>query len=211
MGLDLKAFDKMNSGVYLISSKSAEKAGGCVANTLTQVTVTPVQLVVALHKDNFTTHLIEESCVFTAVTLAQSAKMELIGAFGFSTSKEKDKFSAFQTKTDLNGVPYVCEQVVARTSCKVVKELDAGTHIVFLGEALESEIVDDVEPMSYAYYHTVKKGLTPPKASSYRPPKAVKGFRCKVCGYVYEGDTLPDSYICPICKRGTDVFEPVTE
>ncbi|MFQ7399643.1 MAG: rubredoxin-like domain-containing protein, partial [Neglectibacter sp.] len=111
---------------------------------------------------------------------------------------------------DENAVPYLTEQTVARYSCRVVGKLDAGTHMVFLGEVQEAQVLEEEDAMTYAYYHLVKKGLTPPKASSYRPEPAVKGYRCKICGYVLESDTLPEDFICPICKRGSEAFEPVS-
>ena len=107
-------------------------------------------------------------------------------------------------------MPYVAEQTVARFSCKVIDEVDLGTHILFVGEVLSAERLSDEEPMTYAYYHKVKKGVTPPKASSYQP-KAVKGWRCKVCGYVLESDTIPDDFVCPICGQGREQFEQIFE
>ena len=208
--MDIKAFDKMNYGLYIVSTKSGDQTAGCVVNTLTQATVQPARLLVTIHKDNQTERLIEESGVFAAVALAQSAQMELIGDFGFRCSRDLDKFSNWAHAEDENGVPYLTEQTVAQYSCRVVGKLDAGTHMVFLGEVQEAQVLGDEDAMTYAYYHLVKKGLTPPKASSYRPEPAVKGYRCKICGYVLESDTLPEDFICPICKRGSEAFEPVS-
>ena len=208
--MDLKAFDKVSYGIYLISTKLGEKTAGCVVNTLTQVTVTPTQVTVAIHKDNVTTKLLQQSGVFSAVVLSQAANMELIGTFGFHSSEETDKFKDFTCKTDANGVPYVCEQAVSRFQCRVVGTMDAGTHLIFLAEVEQAEVLSEEEPMTYAYYHLVKKGVTPPKASSYQPKK-VKGWRCTICGYVHESETLPEDFICPVCKRGREVFEQITE
>lgn len=207
--MDLKAFDKISYGLYLVCSKNGEKAAGCVVNTLGQVTVEPVRVTVTINKENCTAKMIQETGLFTAVTLAETASMELIGTFGFHSSDEVDKFENCQTKMDANGLPYVSEQAVAWYSCKVVDTMDAGTHFVFLADVLEAEVLEDNSPMTYAYYHTVKKGLTPPRASSYRLDP-VKGYRCQICGYVWESDTLPDDFICPICGRGREVMEKVT-
>ena len=206
--MDTKALWKMSYGLYIISAKNGEKAGGCVVNTMIQVTSEPLQVTVTINKENYTAGLIQESGYFTGIALAQSATMELIGAFGFQSGKDKDKFEGFETKTDLNGIPYVCSQAAARFSCKVKNTMDVGTHIVFLGEVVDAEVLSAEEPMTYAYYHTVKNGVTPPKASSYIPePEKAKGYRCKICGYILESDTIPEDFKCPICGRGKEELE----
>ena len=141
--------------------------------------------------------------------LCETAPMELIGTFGFKTSREVDKFAPFQTARDAHGVPYVTQDVAARFGCKVVDTLDAGTHMLIIGLVEEAEVLNTAAPMTYAYYHRVKNGLTPPKASSYQAQQEKKpgGWRCKVCGYIYEGETLPADYKCPICGQPASVFE----
>lgn len=171
--MDIKAFDKMNYGLYIVSTKSGDQTAGCVVNTLTQATVQPARLLVTIHKDNQTERLIEESGVFAAVALAQSAQMELIGDFGFRCSRDLDKFANWAHTEDENAVPYLTEQTVARYSCRVVGKLDAGTHMVFLGEVQEAQVLEEEDAMTYAYYHLVKKGLTPPKL------QLPAGTRCK--------------------------------
>ncbi|MEG1605011.1 MAG: flavin reductase [Clostridia bacterium] len=204
--LDMAAFYKASYGLYLVSSRMGDVRAGCVVNTVTQVTVSPLQMTVAIHKDNFTTGVIAQSGLFTVAVLGKFASMELIGRFGFQSSRDADKFAGFKTVEDERGVPYVAEQVVARFSCKVVSQVDVGTHVLLIGEVVSCETLDEREPMTYAYYHTVKNGLTPPKASSYQEAPKAKGYRCTVCGYVYEGDTLPPDFKCPICDCGPDVF-----
>ena len=207
--MSFSAFNKLSYGLYIVSSVRNGRPAGCVVNTMGQVTSSPLQLAVTVNKDNETTKAILESGKFTGVVLGENATMDLIGRFGFQSSADTDKFEGFATAHDLNGVPYVKEQTVARFSCTVKGTLDVGTHIVFVGEVDEHEVLDDTTPpMTYLYYHTVKKGLTPPKASSYRPPEEKKaaGWRCSVCGYIYEGEELPADFICPICKKSREVF-----
>ena len=188
--MDYHAFDKLSYGLYIVSSEAGGKAAGCIVNTLGQVTVSPVQVAVTINKENQTTRTILESGKFSATVLAESASMELIGRFGFQCSRDVDKFAGFAWARDINGVPYVTEQCAARFACTVVNE---------------------VPQMTYDYYHAVKKGLTPPKASSYRPPEEkVTGWRCTVCGYIYEGEALPANCKCPICGQGAEVFEKIT-
>jgi len=172
MNIDLKAFDQMSYGLYLISSKDGEQTAGCTVNTLTQAAVEPLLVTVTLHKENETTRLIQRAGSFTAAVLAQSAPMELVGMFGFRSSREVDKFSRFPVKTDESGIPYVCEHVTAVMSFRVRDSMDAGTHRVFLGEATEARLLSDAAPMTYAYYREIKRGLTPAKAPSYRPKES---------------------------------------
>jgi len=206
--MDSKAFYKLTYGLYIVSSAYEGKAGGCVVNTLAQVTSKPACMSVAINKDNYTTRLIEKSGVFAAVALAQEAGMDLIGAFGFKSSQDTDKFIGLNTKTDENGILYVAEQTLARYSCKIVNKLDLGTHIMFIGEVVEAEVLADGTPLTYTYYQTVKKGSTPKNAPSYKEEEAVKkGYRCSICGYIHESDTLPDDFVCPVCKATADKFE----
>ena len=185
--MDYHAFDKLSYGLYIVSSEAGGKAAGCIVNTLGQVTVFPVQVAVTINKENQTTRTILESGKFSATVLAESASMELIGRFGFQCSRDVDKFAGFAWARDINGVPYVTEQCAARFACTVVNEVDLGTHILFVARVDDWAVLDDVPQMTYDYYHAVKKGLTPPKASSYRPPEEkVTGWRCTVCGYIYE-------------------------
>ena len=208
--IDFKAFEKMTYGLYLVSTRCGDVAAGCVVNTLAQVTTSPIQMTIAINKENYTTGLIERSGLFTAVALCREATMDLIGRFGFHCSRDTEKFEGFRTRADENGVPFVCEQAAARFSCKVVNRLDLGTHILFVGELLAAEVLEARDPMTYAYYHEVKKGVTPPKASSYQPPAPSKGYRCKVCGYILESETIPEGFVCPVCGRGGESLERVS-
>lgn len=205
--VDMKAFFGLTYGLYIVSAQHEGKTAGCVVNTLAQITVEPAQMTVVVHKDNYTAQLMQKSGCFAGVVLAKDCSMELIAGFGFRSSRDTDKFAGLATQVDENGVPYLTEQVVARYSCKIINQIDAGTHIIFVGEATTAETLSTEEPLDYTYYHRVKKGQTPPKASSYKPEEEKKGYRCKVCGYIYEGEPLPPDFICPICKKGAEFFE----
>lgn len=209
--MDHKAFYRLSSGLYLLSSVNEGKSSGCIVNTVLQVTSQPAKLSVTVNKENFTQQTIAKSGVFSAVALNEQADMDLIGEFGFKTSREVDKFAAFPTKKDENGVPYTAQKGAARFSCKVVDSLDVGTHVVFIGEVLEAEVLEG-DPMTYAYYQQVKKGGTPKNAPSYKAPEAEGGegkggYRCKICGYILESDTIPQDFVCPICGQGRDQLE----
>lgn len=150
--------------------------------------------------------------------------MQLIGTFGFHTSTELDKFAQHATARDEAGMPYVAEQCCAWFSAKVVSELDLGTHVLFVGEVQEcAKVADAAAPMTYAFYHQVKGGKTPPKASSYlgeeqsavasaesngaEQPKVA--WRCTICGHMEYVDELPDDFVCPVCGVGKEFFERV--
>lgn len=232
--IDKKAFHALSYGLYIISSEADGQAAGCVANTFQQVTSAPLQVSVALNKENVTTGVIQKSGRLAAVCLAETATMELIGTFGFRSSADEDKFASFKTEHDEAGVPYVAEQAVARFSAHVVQEVDLGTHIMFIAEVDEAEAFGG-DPMTYAYYHAVKGGKTPPKASSYLGPDDKESssssdakaeapdaagsdapapgmrfaWRCTICGHIEYVDELPDDFECPICGMGKDMFERI--
>ena len=218
--MNTKAFYHLSYGLYIISSVADGKACGCVVNTLAQVTSKPAKVSIAVNKDNATTQAILKSGRFVGVSLAQSADMDLIGEFGFKTSTERDKFAPFTCQKDENGIPYVTEHTTARFSGKVVDQLDLGTHILFVAEVTEAEVLSEEEVLTYAYYQKVKKGGTPKNAPSYKEEAApaqepaggkIKGYQCTICGYILESDTLPPDFVCPICGMGADKFKPIYE
>ena len=222
--IDKKAFRSLNYGLYIVTAQTAERNAGCVVNTFAQVTSSPAQASIAINKENATTDVILKSGMFEVSVLAESAPMELIGRFGFKTSTEIDKYAETTMATDAQGVAYVAEHTVAHFCLKVKETLDLGTHVYVLGEVVESEVLSSDPAMTYAYYHQVKGGKTPPKASSYEAPAqettpaeapadevpAVRyGWRCKICGHIEEVDELPDDFLCPICGMGKEMFERV--
>ena len=205
--MDLQAFFKMTYGLYIVSTAAGGQQNGCVVNTVTQVTAEPPKATVALSKNNFTTSLIQQSGVFNAVPLLEEAPMDLIARFGFETGSRLDKFAGIPHGVDANGVWYPTQGAAALFSFQVVGQLDLGTHLLFVGEAVEAKALSAAPVMTYDYYHRVKKGQTPPNAPSYKKETGQKGWRCKVCGYVYQGDVLPPDFVCPICKKGAAFFE----
>ena len=227
-GIDTKAFRSMSYGVYIVSSKDGEAMAGCIVNTLQQVTSKPARVSVAINKDNFTAGVVAAAGRFEASILAQDAPMELIGLFGFQSSADTDKFADTAYELDPAGIPYVTSHAVAHIGARVIEQVDVGTHYLFVGEVECAETLGGEPPMTYAYYHQVKGGKTPPKASSFedteaRAPQAIApdaaaeaqdaaaespryGWRCMICGYVVEADELPDDFKCPMCGMGRDMF-----
>ena len=212
--MDIQAFFKLSYGLYVVSARSCEKKYGCIVNTLQQVTAEPPMLSVAVNKNSVTAKAILDSGRFCGTVLTETADMNLIGTFGFKNSEAVDKFAAFSTKEDENNIPYLTEHAAARYSCEVAGTLDLGTHILIIGKVTAAEILSDEPVMTYDYYHRVVKGGTPPTAPSYKgnishKPAQKAQWRCKICGYIYEGDPLPADFVCPICGQGADKFEKV--
>lgn len=229
------AFHSLSYGLYVIGAREGDKLAGCVANTFQQVTSSPLQVSVALNKENCTTGEILASGRFTASVLAETATMELIGRFGFHTSCDMDKFDGVAHELDASGVPYLTQDCAAWFSARVVQTLDLGTHMLFVGEVEAAEKLSPEPPMTYAYYHLVKGGKTPPKASSYLPgddaPRTAEeeaveastpdsefdggggrpkyAWQCTVCGHIEYVDELPEDFTCPICGVGRDMFERI--
>lgn len=232
-----EAFFKISYGLYIISAAHNGKKNGYIGNTSFQVTADPSQLAISCHKDNLTTDMIRQSGCFSMSVLKQEAKSELIGLFGYQSGKDVDKFKSVAHKTASTGAPIVLDDSLAWFDCKVVNEFDVGTHVIFIGEIMENELIDKYgKPLTYEYYRDEKKGLAPKNAPTYvekaheekaeekmkSGDKALKKFKCVICAYVYDpekGDPslnippgtsfedLPDDYECPICGAGTDMFE----
>ena len=167
--MDRKAFHKLTNGLYIVGAQTGGKRAGCVVNTVLQVTSKPAQLLVAVNKENFTCGVIHEAGAFSAAVLSQDIDVRTIGTFGFATSTTTDKFAAVAAKETTAGAPYPTEGVVAFFGCKVAQEVDCGSHIAFIGEVEDAEVLSEGTPLTYDYYHSVLKLKTPPKASSFDP------------------------------------------
>ncbi len=193
--MDKNIFSKFTYGMYIISTKYEDKMAGCIVNTLIQVAEDPDMVAFAVRKASVTGKLIERSGCFTASILLEKADMDMVGEFGFKSSEEVNKFENVSYKTDKNGIPYVTKDVSAWISCDVVKTVDAGSHYVIIGRVTDGEILSDEKVMTYNGYKENKNKRT--------------GWKCTVCGYVYEGDNLPKDFICPWCNVGTELFEKI--
>lgn len=208
--MDMTALYKLSCGLYVITTVDGGRGVGCVVNTVTQVTAEPVQVMVAINKENFTAGAVQRAGRFAVSVLTESAPMELIGRFGFRSSRDEDKFEGLKA-VEFKALPCPAEHVNAVLVCRVKETVDAGSHLLFIAEVEDAETLSKEPSMTYAYYHQVKNGLTPPKASSYQAaapaPAAVTRWQCSVCGYIYEGEELPAGFTCPVCKQGAEVFK----
>lgn len=168
--IDRKAFRSLACGLDIVSAVDNNgRKCGCIINTFLQVSSEPPRVIISINKSNFTTHAIEESGEFNISVLSQSATMELISRFGFRSSADIEKFADTPNEVAANGVPYVTQSTVAAFSVKVYEKVDVGTHVVFFGNVEDSLVLSDEDPMTYAYYHNVIRGKTPPKAASFNP------------------------------------------
>lgn len=222
--MDKKAFRNLSYGLFLITSSDEEgRPVGCVANTFQQVGSEPAVVCVSLHKDNATTQAVRQSKCFGASVLSQSADMQLIGTFGFKSSRDIDKFAEIDFEVDARHIAHIKQHTNACFSVKVQEIVDAGSHLLFVGTVEDAKVLSDEPSMTYAYYHEVLRGKTPPKAVSYQKKEAQEaadvtpapkgadapkyGWRCLICGFVIEIDELPDDFVCPVCGVGKDMFE----
>lgn len=165
--MNLKTLHKISYGLYVVSSKRDEKFNGQIANTVFQVTAEPPNIAVSINKENLTHEFIRKSKVFTASILTKETPLKFIGHFGFKSGKEWEKFKDVNYKLGVTGAPIVMVNTIGYLEAEVINSLDAGTHTIFIGKVVAAEIIKDEEPMTYAYYHEVKRGTTPETAPVY--------------------------------------------
>ena len=203
--MDKKALYKLSYGVFMLSTKVGSKVNGCITNTCMQVAGSPTRIAICVINTNYTCDLIKESGVFALTLLDQTAGFELIQHFGFQSGRDVDKFANLRLPEDVNGIPYLAWQACAVISGKVVNSLDLGTHTMFIAEVVDAKVLSEEAPLTYADYQDHVK----PKKKETKEQRPIKGFRCRICGYVYEGAVLPEDFLCPLCGHGPEDFEPV--
>jgi flavin reductase (DIM6/NTAB) family NADH-FMN oxidoreductase RutF len=165
-----KAFYTISYGIYVVSAGKDGTFNGQIANTVFQVTSEPPTVAVSINKQNYTHELIVSSNKFTASILKEETPMTMIGRFGFKSGKEINKFEGIEIKTGVTGIPVVTENAVAFLEAEVINSMDCGTHTIFLGRVIESEALDNAEPMTYAYYQKTRGGRAPKNAPTYQAP-----------------------------------------
>ena len=196
------AMFKLSYGLFVLTAKGT-RDNGCIINTVTQITDTPKRISIAVNKANHTHDLIMNSGVFNVSVLTTDATFALFQRFGFQSGREVDKFDGFaDVARSENGLYYVTQASNAFISGKVIQTLDYGTHTVFIADVTEAKVLSNAPSLTYAYYFEHVK----PKPAALSEQK---GWVCKICGYVYEGDELPADFICPLCKHGAADFEPI--
>ena len=229
--MNTKALYNLSYGLYVVASEKQGKLNAQIANTVIQVTSEPPAIAVCINKQNLTHEFITASKVFVASVLSQDTPLSFIGHFGFKSGREVDKLKDVNYKLGEAKAPIVLDHSVAYLEAKVINQLDVGTHTIFIGELVGADVLNEGEPMTYAYYHQVKGGTTPKTAPSYIEERKetvskMAKYQCTVCGYIYDpelGDPdggikpgtpfedIPDDWVCPVCGASKDQFEKVEE
>jgi flavin reductase (DIM6/NTAB) family NADH-FMN oxidoreductase RutF/rubredoxin len=225
--MDSKALYKISYGLYVVTSRREDRINGQIANTIFQITSEPPTIAVSINKQNLTWEYIRTSGVFAAAVLAEDTPLAFIGNFGFKSGRDIDKFVEVGYHNGITGAPLVTDHAVAWLEARVTGQLDAGTHTIFIGELANAVVLNDNPPMTYAYYHQVKRGTTPRTAPSFivEQEKEVTAkmdkYTCSVCGWIYDPelgdpdggiapgtafDQIPDDWVCPVCGAAKSDF-----
>lgn len=190
---------KFSYGLFVITAKNGDKDNGCIINTAQQVTDSPLRISVTVNKQNYTHDMIAETGEFNISILTESVPFDVFRHYGFKSGRDTNKILGEGMPRSENGIVYLCEYTNAFISGKVIDTVDCGTHTLFIAEVTEAQVLSDERSVTYQYYFDNIK----PKPQ----PKKKKGYVCKICGYVYEGDELPEDFVCPVCKHGASDFE----
>ncbi len=198
---DMTALFKIGYGLYVLTSNDGKKDNGMIINTVSQVTNAPNRIAVCINKQNYSYHVVRQTGIMNINCLSTDAPFSVFEAFGFRSGRTADKFEGMKLLRSDNGLAFLPQYINAVLSLKVEQYVDLDTHGMFICSVTEARVMSDRETMTYTYYQQNVK----PKPQT----EGKKGYVCKVCGYVYEGDTLPDDYVCPLCKHGASDFEPI--
>ena len=232
--MNTEAFLKMTYGLYIVTSNFEGDYGGYIANTVFQVTSSPARFAISCSKDNYTNNIIHKGGVFAISILNENYDKKIMSCFGFKSSRETDKFNNITLIHGKTGAPIVKDDCIAWFECKVEQQIDLDSHTLYIGKLIENDMIDkDAHPLTYDYYHKVKRGLAPKNAPTYVEIKKSSGkeeerlndtmdsYTCDLCGYEYDpviGDPdqgvlpgtafedLPDDWVCPTCDAEKDDF-----
>lgn len=200
--VESNAMFKLSYGLFVLTARDGAKDNGCIINTAQQLTSAPMRISITVNKANYTHDMIEKTGAFNISVLTEGAPFGLFKQYGFQSGRTADKLSGGEPRTE-NGIAYLSEHANAVISGKVISTVDCGTHTLFIADVTEAHVLSAEPSVTYAYYFAHIKPKPQPAAEKK------KGFVCKICGYVYEGETLPPDFICPLCKHGAEDFEPL--
>jgi flavin reductase (DIM6/NTAB) family NADH-FMN oxidoreductase RutF/rubredoxin len=227
--MDLKALHKLSYGIYVVASKKGNELNGQISNTVFQITSEPPTIAVSINKNNLTWNFIKNSGIFTVSALCEDTPLPFIGRFGFKTGRDTNKLEGVNYRIDQTGAPVVTDNAAAFLEARVTKDMDVGTHTIFVGEIVNAEVLNEKKCMTYEYYHREKKGVTPSTAPSYikeekETASGMEKYRCSICGWVYDpagGDPdggikpgipfgeVPDDWVCPVCGAAKRQFKKI--
>jgi flavin reductase (DIM6/NTAB) family NADH-FMN oxidoreductase RutF/rubredoxin len=221
--INYEALFKISYGLYVVASGSKDYGNGYISNTVFQVTSDPPRFATCCNKDNHTAGLIQSSELFSVSVLSLEAGPANIGNFGYKSGKDSNKLEKMNVRYGETGVPIVLDDAIAYLECRVTETYDVGTHLMFIGDLVQAEVIDDSQdPLTYLHYRKVRKGVAPKNAPTYIDKSKLQGkpaekeyasYECAACGYIYdeakEGirfEDLPDDWICPLCGSEKDDF-----
>ena len=202
--MDTKALFKLSYGLFVLSAQEDGRDNACIINTLTQITSSPNRLAMAVNKSNLTHDMILRTGQFAASVLSEDAPFSVFQRFGLQSGRDADKFADFPdvARTE-SGLLYLTKYANALLAGKITDAIDKGTHTLFIADMTEAEVLSQLASLTYADYHAKVKPQPKPQEQKNT------GWRCKVCGYVYEGEELPPDFVCPWCKHGVEDFERI--
>ena len=232
--MNIEAFFKISYGLYVVGSKSGNKLNGYISNTVFQVTADPPKFAISCSKNNFSAGIISESKAFSISVLERDTGANVIGTFGYKSGKDIEKFEGFTYKTGKTGSPILLDNTIAWFECNVIETIDEGSHLVFIGELVDGDLIDQSKtPLTYAHYREVKKGKAPKNAPKFIDEKKLdtqilipgtEKYFCPACGYIYDPekgdpdngispgtpfDMLPDNWACPLCSTEKSDFAKI--
>ncbi len=219
--MDANVLHNITYGMYIVASFKDAAINAQIVNALIQVSSHPAKIAVSINKKNLTYEFITNSRYFTVSTLDEATPLNFIGKFGFKSGRAEDKLEGVEYKKLVSGCPVMLDNSICYFEARVLDEFDCGTHALFIGEETESEVIKVGRPMSYDYYHNVKRGTTPQSAPTFikeeipiEGNKNMQKYRCSVCNYIYDSavgdpdngvapgisfEQLPDKWVCPVC------------
>lgn len=205
--MDKKAMYKLSYGLFVLTAREAQEDNGCIINTAIQAASEPNQLSICVNKANYTHEMIQRTGKFTVSVLSQSAQFELFKHFGFQSGRDMNKFETFEKcARGENGIYYITEGTNAYISVSVNKTEDLGSHTMFIGEITDMEVLSDIPSVTYEYY---QNHIKPKPQAVGKTEDGQTIWRCRICGYEYVGEELPDDFVCPLCKHPASDFEKV--
>ena len=207
--MDKKAMYKLSYGLFVLTARDGEKDNGCIINTAIQAASTPNQMSICVNKANYTHDMIERTGKFTVSVLSEQADFELFKHFGFQSGRDVDKFTNFTgCARGADGLYYITEGTNAYISVTVDKTVDLGSHTMFIGEITDMAVLSDTPSTTYEYY---QNHIKPKPQAVGKTDKGQTVWRCRICGYEYVGEEIPDDFICPICKHPASDFEKIVK
>lgn len=201
-----KSLYKLSYGLFVLTANRDGKDNGCIINTATQLSSNPNRISIAVNKNNLTHDMIRDTRKFTLSVISEEAEFELIKRFGFQSGRDADKFAGFsECRRGANGSMIVTEGTNAYLSAWVEQCIDVGTHTLFIAQLTDADVLSDAPSATYQYYQDYIK---PQKVGKTESGQTI--WRCRICGYEYVGEDIPQDFICPICKHPVEDFEKVT-